>query len=70
MATFKEATAAAKTLDDVLAIITDRQYEDEDFTSLPTFGGSQPDDTQGVWSWDETRLIVGSCADDFEIVER
>lgn len=70
MTTFNKATAAAKTLEDVLAIITDRQYDGEDFTSMPTFGGSEPADTQGVWSWDEKRLIVGSCADDFEIVDR
>lgn len=31
-----------------------------DMSSLPTFGGAEPDDTGGIWSWDETRLLVGS----------
>lgn len=25
---------------------------------LPTFGGKKPADTSGVYSWDETRLLV------------
>lgn len=41
-----------------------------DWTSLPTFGGEEPAVTACVWSWDETHLIVGTCADDIEIVER
>lgn len=40
-----------------------------DYTSLPTFGGDEPSDTQGVWSWDETRLLVG-YGSDLEIVGR
>lgn len=39
-------------------------------SDLPTFGGEEPDDTEGVWSWDEKRLIVGSFAGDLEIIER
>ncbi len=35
-----------------------------DTTSLPTFGGPEPADTQGVWSWDEERLLVGTCPSD------
>jgi hypothetical protein len=38
-------------------------------SDLPTFGGEDAY-SQGVWSWDETRLIVGTCADDLEIVNR
>ena len=30
-----------------------------DVTSLPTFGGEEPRDTMGIWSWDETHLLVG-----------
>jgi len=41
-----------------------------DWTSLPTFGGAEPKDTTGIWSWDETRMIVGTCADDIKIVRR
>ncbi len=41
-----------------------------DCTSLPVFGGIEPKNTAGIWSWDDTRLIVGSCADDIEIIDR
>lgn len=27
-------------------------------TNLPVFGGQEPDNTSGVWSWDETSLLV------------
>lgn len=39
-------------------------------TDLPNFGGSAPADTASVWSWDATRLLVGTCADDLNIVSR
>lgn len=41
-----------------------------DWTSLPEFGGRDPEDTEGVWSWDVHRLIVGTCADDVRITSR
>lgn len=41
-----------------------------DETSLPTFGGEDPPDTTGVWSWDETRLLVGPCFSELEIIPR
>ena len=39
-------------------------------SDMPTFGGSEPEDTRAVWSWDETRLLLGTCTDDLEIVDR
>ncbi len=39
-------------------------------SDLPTFGGSAPADTLEVWSWDETSLLVGTCGDDLQIVDR
>ena len=43
----------------------------EDWTSdIPTFGGDEPRDTSETWSWDETHLLVGSCAGDLELVPR
>ncbi len=36
----------------------------------PTFGGEAPADTSKVWSWDEERLLVGTCAHDLEIIDR
>lgn len=41
-----------------------------DWASLPTFGGEEPADTTGIWSWDETRILVGTCPDDLEIIAR
>lgn len=38
--------------------------------SLPTFGGDDVEHTDRVWSWDARRMIVGTCADDLEIVPR
>lgn len=39
-------------------------------TDLPTFGGAEPRDTDGVWSWDAERLLVGTGPQDLEIVPR
>jgi len=39
-------------------------------SDLPTFGGEAPSSTLGVWSWDESRLIVGSHPGDLEIISR
>ena len=49
-----------------------------DMTSLPNFGGPEPSpanefaffDSTGIWSWDETRMIVGDGSADLVIVER
>jgi hypothetical protein len=38
--------------------------------NLPTFGGTEPTDTEGIWSWDETHLIIGSCSQDLQLVSR
>ncbi|MCA9560385.1 MAG: hypothetical protein KC583_17670 [Myxococcales bacterium] len=47
-----------------------RLNDERVWTSLPTYGGAAPASTVGVWSWDEQRLIVGSCADDIALVKR
>ena len=48
--------------------IEENQY---DLTSLPTFGGAEPDDTTGVWSWDAENLLVGEGSiSEWEIVNR
>lgn len=41
-----------------------------DWSGLPTFGGVDIEDTSGVWSWDATHQIVGTCPADIEIVAR
>ena len=46
-------------------------FFEDDAMSLPTFGGTAPRDTRGVWSWDATRLIVGEGGVwDWEIIPR
>ena len=40
------------------------------YDELPTFGGAEPFITQGVWSWDETHLLIGEGVDDLAIVAR
>ena len=50
--------------------VMDSQHPHQWSTDLPTFGGREPANTMEVWSWDEKRLLVGSCAEDLEIVER
>ncbi|MEL6345857.1 MAG: hypothetical protein AAFV53_22290 [Myxococcota bacterium] len=40
-----------------------------DWTDIPQFGGDEPDDTVGVWSWDDERFLVGE-AWEVEIVDR
>lgn len=41
-----------------------------DYGELPAFGGDAPADTAGVWSWDDTRLLVGAGRDDLRIIRR
>ena len=44
--------------------------EDLKWDDLPTFGGEEPEDTTGIWSWDEKNVLVGECAYDLEIITR
>lgn len=37
---------------------------------IPVFGGPEPEDTEGIWSWSDTYLIIGQCHDDLVIVTR
>lgn len=45
------------------------KYKD-DMCDLPKFGGKEPKDTMGIWSWDENRLLVGDNFDQLEIIDR
>ena len=61
------------TLNELFAHLISMSYEEYkalDWSSLPLFGGKEPSDTAGVWSWDETRVMVGTCRDDLALVER
>tara|TARA_R110000751_G_scaffold131171_1_gene233322 strand:- start:285 stop:602 length:318 start_codon:yes stop_codon:yes gene_type:complete len=57
-------------LDDLLDYITNTDIDDQTMSDLPTFGGDMPSDTTHVWSWDEERLLIGTCSEDYEIVTR
>lgn len=39
-------------------------------TGQMTFGGEAPADTSEVWSWDESRVLAGTCADNLNILSR
>ena len=39
------------------------------FTDLPTFG-PEVWDTDGVWSWDATHILAGTCIADLSIIPR
>jgi hypothetical protein len=58
-----------KSLLEELQSITDK-YDNIDWSELPVFGGSEPSTTEEVWSWDEDNVLVGTCADDLEIISR
>lgn len=41
-----------------------------DWSSLPTFGGDDPVDTVGIWSWDADSLLIGDDGSTLEIIDR
>ncbi|AGC43319.1 hypothetical protein MYSTI_01990 [Myxococcus stipitatus DSM 14675] len=58
---------------DALAEVLQRHgalLADLPWTELPTFGGAAPSPTDGVWSWDERRLLVGVRPDLLELIAR
>lgn len=63
-------TPTPTNLETLLEAIRAGAYTEQQMTELPTFGGEEPLDTDGIWSWDETRLIVGLCAEDMRIIDR
>jgi hypothetical protein len=64
-----ESSGPIDDLDDLLGVLL-LGGDCDTMDRLPTFGGDEPEDTARVWSWDEKRLLVGTCADDFEVVYR
>jgi hypothetical protein len=67
----KTAKNLNELLETILSIYQDGQSEEIQMDNLPVFGGKTPDNTAGVWSWDETHLLVGDSGfDDLRIVKR
>ena len=58
------------TLEKLLEFLQNEDTTDIDMSDLPTFGGSTPDTTECVWSWDDNNIIIGECAEDYQIVSR
>jgi len=54
----------AADLDNLLQILRDidailpEEWNTIDYSGLPTFGGAEPADTTGIWSWDENNLLT------------
>lgn len=71
---FLSEVESAENLEDLLEALVDAEKAgvgtDDIITDLPTFGGEDPSDTAEVWSWDETRLLVGRCVSEFAILPR
>ena len=61
---------ACKDSSDYLDVENEMRVRGIDMTSLPTFGGYEPTDTAGIWSWSDSHMIVGSCISDMRIVSR
>jgi hypothetical protein len=72
MTTPTSAVRSAASLDALLAVLREHGADlpEREWTRLPTFGGEEPRSTSGVWSWDESRMLVGTCASDVRIVAR
>tara|TARA_A100001201_G_scaffold105632_1_gene90396 strand:+ start:791 stop:1003 length:213 start_codon:yes stop_codon:yes gene_type:complete len=58
------------TLEELLDFLQNEDITDIDMSDLPTFGGSTPNTTECVWSWDNDNIIIGDCAEDYQIVSR
>jgi len=67
------------TLDQLLSALVEMDHRARDYdltdavdlSDLPNYGGIEPVSTIEVWSWDESRLLVGDGSPrDWEIVTR
>lgn len=65
-----EADADPRNLRDLLESMRTGRTPGDLWDDLPTFGGRDIEHTLAVWSWDATHAIVGTCADDLNIVPR
>lgn len=65
-----EIVSAATNLEELKEILEQNELHDKTWEELPTFGGEMPFNTGGVWSWDESRVLVGTNSEDLEIMDR
>ena len=48
-----------KSLQDLLDQIRAGQWDDYEWSDMPTFGGDMPEETIECWSWDADSVLVG-----------
>lgn len=66
----KKQLRQLRNLSELKDFLRSRGGKEVDWTDLPSFGGEEPRNTAGVWSWDPHCLLVGECARDLEIIFR
>ena len=54
----------------ILKMALEANPNEYEWDKCPLFGGEEPDDTTGILSWDPTHLLIGTCADDLQIISR
>ncbi|MBN8465064.1 hypothetical protein JYJ95_00965 [Corallococcus exiguus] len=74
-ATFQDGASESgplRNLEDLTAVLQrwGHGLEGLPWSELPTFGGEAPRETEGVWSWDATRLLVGDRPDVVRLLPR
>ena len=57
-------------LSDLLEAIKANTYTDVEMSSLPNFGGSEPQDTLGIWSWSAEEILFGEGLNEMQILSR
>ena len=50
--------ATVTNIDELCDYLNEHGTDGIDSTELPTFGGTEPADTRGVFSWDATNMLV------------
>lgn len=66
----KQSRNLTELLNNLIELHQEGREDEIQMTSLPLFGGQEPEYALGVWSWDEEHLLVGDSLSDFQIVKR
>ena len=67
----KTLDALVDTIGTIERALTLDDWRNFDLTDLPTFGGPEPTNTYGIWSWDTDRLLVfAGNGRRFELIRR